>query len=69
MTRRFEGRKLLVVGGTSGMGLQTARGVLTEGGSVVVVGRMPTSTCWSTPPASSRPSRSSSTARPTTIAT
>jgi NAD(P)-dependent dehydrogenase (short-subunit alcohol dehydrogenase family) len=34
----FEGRKLLVVGGTSGMGLRTAHMVLQEGGSVVVVG-------------------------------
>lgn len=35
---RFEGRKLLVVGGTSGMGLQTARMALAEGASVVIVG-------------------------------
>lgn len=34
----FQGRKLLVVGGTSGMGLQTARTVLAQGGSVVIVG-------------------------------
>jgi len=41
MNTQFEGRKLLVVGGTSGMGLQTARNVLTEGGSAVIVGSRP----------------------------
>lgn len=35
---QFKGKKLLVVGGTSGMGLQAARSVLAEGGSVVIVG-------------------------------
>lgn len=39
MTHRFTGKKLLVVGGTSGIGLQTARMVAAEGGSVVIVGR------------------------------
>lgn len=38
MSKQFEGKKLLVVGGTSGMGLETARMVLAEGGKVVVVG-------------------------------
>lgn len=38
MSERFKGRKLLVVGGTSGMGMETARMVLAEGGSVVLVG-------------------------------
>jgi NAD(P)-dependent dehydrogenase (short-subunit alcohol dehydrogenase family) len=38
MQGQFQGKKLLVVGGTSGMGLQTARIVLAGGGSVVVVG-------------------------------
>lgn len=38
MSKQFEGKKLLVVGGTSGMGLQTARMVLAEGGSAVIVG-------------------------------
>ncbi|RCX09119.1 SDR family NAD(P)-dependent oxidoreductase [Extensimonas vulgaris] len=38
MKREFEGKKLLVVGGTSGMGLQTARLILAGGGSVVLVG-------------------------------
>jgi NAD(P)-dependent dehydrogenase (short-subunit alcohol dehydrogenase family) len=38
MGNQFEGKKLLVVGGTSGMGLQTARVVLAEGGSVVIAG-------------------------------
>ncbi|MCY1531343.1 3-alpha-hydroxycholanate dehydrogenase (NADP(+)) [compost metagenome] len=34
----FKGRKLLVVGGTSGMGSETARMVLAEGGSAMIVG-------------------------------
>jgi NAD(P)-dependent dehydrogenase (short-subunit alcohol dehydrogenase family) len=38
MINQFEGKKLLVVGGTSGMGLQTARMVLTQGGRAVIVG-------------------------------
>ncbi len=38
MGNEFKGKKLLVVGGTSGMGLQTARSVLAEGGSAVIVG-------------------------------
>jgi len=41
MGTQFKGRKLLVVGGTSGIGLQTARMVLAEGGEVVIVGRHP----------------------------
>jgi len=41
MSNQFKGKKLLVVGGTSGMGLQTARIVLAEGGSVVIVGNRP----------------------------
>lgn len=41
MSTQFKGKKLLVVGGTSGMGLETARQVLTEGGSVVIVGSRP----------------------------
>jgi len=35
---QFTGKKLLVVGGTSGMGLETARLVLEQGGQVVLVG-------------------------------
>lgn len=38
MSNQFKGRKLLVVGGTSGMGLQTARMILAAGGSAVIVG-------------------------------
>lgn len=38
MSNQFQGKKLLVVGGTSGMGLQTARMVLAEGGCAVIVG-------------------------------
>ncbi|MBE1160657.1 SDR family NAD(P)-dependent oxidoreductase [Dyella acidiphila] len=44
MSNRFEGRKLLVVGGSSGMGLETARMVLAEGGSAVIVGHRPEKT-------------------------
>lgn len=39
MSTQFKGKKLLVIGGTSGIGLATARAVLAEGGSAVIVGR------------------------------
>lgn len=38
MSQQFTGKKMLVVGGTSGMGLETARLVIQQGGSVVIVG-------------------------------
>ncbi|WP_052282020.1 SDR family NAD(P)-dependent oxidoreductase [Kluyvera genomosp. 1] len=38
MNALFAGKKLLVVGGTSGMGFETAKKVLQNGGSVVLVG-------------------------------
>ena len=38
MSNQFAGKKLLVVGGTSGMGFETARLVLQQGGNVVIVG-------------------------------
>ena len=38
MSTRFKGKKLLVIGGTSGMGFETARKVLEEGGKAVIVG-------------------------------
>ncbi|PKH18491.1 SDR family NAD(P)-dependent oxidoreductase [Pseudomonas fluorescens] len=38
MNDYFKGKKLLVVGGTSGMGLETARMILKAGGSVVLTG-------------------------------
>lgn len=38
MGDQFKGRKLLVIGGTSGMGMETARMVLAKGGSAVIVG-------------------------------
>jgi len=41
MTHSFEGRKLIVVGGSSGMGQQTAADVVAAGGSAVIVGRNP----------------------------
>ncbi len=44
MGKQFNGRKLLVVGGTSGIGLQTARMVLAGGGSAVIVGHRPEKT-------------------------
>jgi len=37
-TTQFAGRKLLVVGGTSGMGLEAAKHVASQGGAIVVVG-------------------------------
>jgi NAD(P)-dependent dehydrogenase (short-subunit alcohol dehydrogenase family) len=39
MSNQFQGRKLLVVGGTSGMGLQVARQVMEQGGSAVIATR------------------------------
>ncbi|ESJ21465.1 glucose-1-dehydrogenase [Cupriavidus sp. HPC(L)] len=44
MDKQFNGSKLLVVGGTSGIGLQTARMVLAGGGSAVIVGHRPEKT-------------------------
>lgn len=41
MNKQFDGKKLLVVGGTSGMGLEIARTVMADGGSVVIVGNRP----------------------------
>jgi short-subunit dehydrogenase len=37
--RGFAGQKLVVVGGTSGMGRQTAGDVVAAGGSAVIIGR------------------------------
>lgn len=42
--KQFEGKKLLVVGGSSGMGLQTARMVLAQGGKAVIIGNRPEKT-------------------------
>ncbi|MHB2080388.1 SDR family NAD(P)-dependent oxidoreductase [Pseudomonas asiatica] len=44
MSNEFKGKKLLVVGGTSGMGLEAARKVLAGGGSAVIVGNRPEKT-------------------------
>jgi len=41
MNRQFQGKKLLVVGGSSGMGLETARKILAEGGSAVLLSHRP----------------------------
>lgn len=38
---RFEGKKVVVTGGTSGIGLATARRIVEEGGTVLVTGRDP----------------------------
>jgi NAD(P)-dependent dehydrogenase (short-subunit alcohol dehydrogenase family) len=39
MATDFEGKKIVVIGGTSGIGLKTAENVIAEGGSAVIVGR------------------------------
>ncbi|HEY4278372.1 MAG TPA: SDR family oxidoreductase [Conexibacter sp.] len=39
MAREFEGKKIVVLGGASGIGFKTAEDVIAEGGSVVIVGR------------------------------
>src|SRR3954462_15698906 len=39
MTHHFTGQKLIVVGGSSGMGKEAAADVVASGGSVVIVGR------------------------------
>jgi NAD(P)-dependent dehydrogenase (short-subunit alcohol dehydrogenase family) len=39
MAGRFEGRKLIALGGSSGMGKQSAADVVAEGGSAVIIGR------------------------------
>ncbi len=39
MSLNFKGKRVLVVGGTSGMGLETARLVLAGGGSAVITGQ------------------------------
>lgn len=44
MTFNFSGKQVLIVGGTSGMGLETARLVLAGGGSVVITGQRPAKT-------------------------
>jgi NAD(P)-dependent dehydrogenase (short-subunit alcohol dehydrogenase family) len=44
VSNQFSGKKLLVVGGTSGMGKETARLVLAQGGNVVIVGNRPEKT-------------------------
>lgn len=44
MSNQFDGKKLLVVGGSSGMGMESARMVLSQGGSAVIVGNRPEKT-------------------------
>lgn len=44
MNDEFKGKKLLVVGGTSGMGFATARMVLAAGGTAVIIGNRPEKT-------------------------
>ncbi|GHH29764.1 SDR family NAD(P)-dependent oxidoreductase [Streptomyces lanatus] len=39
MATDFEGKKLVVIGGASGMGFKAAEDVIAEGGSAVIVGR------------------------------
>lgn len=39
MKREFQDRKVIVIGGTSGIGLESARAVMAGGGSAVIVGK------------------------------
>ncbi|MEU1600026.1 SDR family oxidoreductase [Streptomyces sp. NPDC005708] len=39
MASDFEGKKLVAIGGASGMGLKTAQNVIEKGGSAVIIGR------------------------------
>ncbi len=39
MTKRFDGKVVVVTGGTTGIGLETARAYLAEGAKVIVTGR------------------------------
>ncbi|WP_255950751.1 SDR family NAD(P)-dependent oxidoreductase [Streptomyces odontomachi] len=39
MASEFEGKKLVAIGGASGMGLKTAQNVIEKGGSAVIIGR------------------------------
>ncbi|MES1022962.1 SDR family oxidoreductase [Gloeocapsa sp. BRSZ] len=39
MTQRFEGKTILITGGSSGMGEAAAQGILNEGGRVIITGR------------------------------
>ena len=41
MAQQFTGRKLVVIGGSSGMGRQVAADVVAAGGSAVIIGRHP----------------------------
>jgi NAD(P)-dependent dehydrogenase (short-subunit alcohol dehydrogenase family) len=38
-TKRYEGKKVVIIGGTSGMGLATAKMLLDGGARVLVTGR------------------------------
>jgi len=40
---RYDGKKVLITGGTSGIGLASARMLLGEGARVIVTGRIPES--------------------------
>ena len=56
MSMDFEGRKLIVVGGTSGIGEASAKSVLERGGAAVLIGKRGTS-CGQRSPAFPRPAR------------
>ncbi|GEA50908.1 glucose-1-dehydrogenase [Vibrio inusitatus NBRC 102082] len=44
MSKQFSGKKLLVIGGTSGMGYETTKMILEEGGKAIIVGSRPEKT-------------------------
>lgn len=38
LVKRFDGKRVLITGGTSGMGLAGARRIIAEGGTTVITG-------------------------------